>query len=150
MSCSKARTLHPTANSNVPELPDITAYIHALRERMVGEALLRVRVASPFLLRTFDPPLNATEGQRVLAITRMGKRIVFELENGLFLVLHLMIAGRLQWKEPNAKVPKKLGLCAFDMEQGTLILTEASKERRASLHVIRGERLIQAGLKCST
>jgi len=122
----------------VPELPDITAYIHALRDRTVGQTLLRVRVASPFLLRTFDPPLSAVDGQRVLDVSRLGKRIVFELEHELFLVLHLMIAGRLHWKEAAAKLPRKLGLCAFDFAHGTLLLTEASKERRASLHVVRG------------
>jgi len=123
----------------VPELPDIEVYLDALRERIEGAPLKRVRLASPFLLRSVEPPLEAVSGHRVIGLRRLGKRIVFELEEDLFLVLHLMIAGRLRWNDPGAKLPGKLGLAAFDFETGSLILTEASKRKRASLHVVRGE-----------
>lgn len=122
----------------MPELPDIVVYIDALRKRVAGRPLQRVRVAHPFLVRTFDPPLDAAEGRTVRGLRRLGKRIVFELDD-LFLVLHLMIAGRLHWKQPGAKPPGKVGLAAFDFPDGTLILTEAGTKRRASLHVVRGE-----------
>jgi formamidopyrimidine-DNA glycosylase len=122
----------------VPELPDVELYLAALRERVQGETFERARLASPFLLRSVDPPLGAAEGKRVRALSRLGKRIVLELEDELFLVVHLMIAGRFQWKERDAKVPGRVGLAAFDFSSGTLILTEASKKRRASLHVVRG------------
>ena len=123
----------------MPELPDIEVYLDALRERIEGAPLKRVRLASPFLLRSVEPPLEAVSGHRVIGLRRLGKRIVFELEEDLFLVLHLMIAGRLRWNDPGAKLPGKLGLAAFDFETGSLILTEASKRKRASLHVVRGE-----------
>ncbi len=127
----------------MPELPDITVYIAALTERTLGKRLDKVRLTSPFLLRSFEPPLKALEGQRVAELRRIGKRIVFGFGEELFLVLHLMVAGRLRYVERGAKVPGKVGLCAFDFEDATLILTEASKKKRASLHVVRGE----AGLK---
>jgi len=123
----------------MPELPDIVVYLEALHRRVAGRTLERVRVAHPFLVRTFDPPLDATFGKSVRALRRLGKRIVFELDGELFLVLHLMIAGRLHWKPPGAKPPGKLGLAAFDFPDGTLVLTEAGTQRRASLHVVRGE-----------
>jgi formamidopyrimidine-DNA glycosylase len=123
----------------MPELPDIEVYLDALRERIEGHELLGVRLGSPFLLRSVDPPVADVAGRRVTGLRRLGKRIVFELEEDLYLVLHLMIAGRLRWNEPGAKLPGKLGLAAFDFEAGSLIVTEASKKKRASLHVVRGE-----------
>jgi formamidopyrimidine-DNA glycosylase len=111
----------------VPELPDIEVYLDALRERIEGCELLRVRMGSPFLLRSVDPPIVEVSGRRVTGLRRLGKRIVFEFEEDLYLVLHLMIAGRLRWNDPGAKLPRKLGLAAFDFEPGSLIVTEASK-----------------------
>src|SRR5262245_57538330 len=109
----------------MPELPDIVVYIKCLGRRVVGRPLERVRVAHPFLVRTFDPPLDATHGKTLRSLRRLGKRIAFELDGDLFLVLHLMIAGRLHWKQLGAKPPGKLGLAAFDFPDGTLLLTEA-------------------------
>jgi formamidopyrimidine-DNA glycosylase len=123
----------------VPELPDIAAYLSALEPRIVGKRLERVRVASISLLRTADPPLASLEGQTVLELRRIGKRIAFGFEGGLWLVLHLMIAGRLHWRPPNAKLAGRRDLAALDFEDGTLVLTEAGTKRRASLHVLRGE-----------
>ena len=123
----------------MPELPDITVYIEALESRIAGQRLERARIAKPFLLRSFDPPITAAEGKAVTGLRRMGKRIVIELEDDLFLVVHLMIAGRLRWLEAGAKVPGKIGLAAFDFPNGTLILTEAGSKRRASLWLTRGE-----------
>ena len=123
----------------MPELPDIEVYLDALRERIEGCELLRVRMGSPFLLRSVDPPIEEVSGRRVTGLHRLGKRIVFELEGDLYLVLHLMIAGRLRWNDPGTKLPGKLGLAAFDFKPGSLIVTEASKRKRASLHVVRGE-----------
>ncbi|HJQ10927.1 MAG TPA: DNA-formamidopyrimidine glycosylase family protein [Gemmatimonadaceae bacterium] len=123
----------------MPELPDITVYIEALESRIVGHPLERIRIAKPFLLRSVDPPISAANGKRVLGVRRMGKRIVLEMEEDLFLVIHLMIAGRLRWLPTGAKVPGKLGLAAFDFPNGTLILTEAGSKRRASLWLVRGE-----------
>src|SRR5258706_9810022 len=122
----------------MPELPDIVVYVEALRARIAGQPLERVRVAHPFLVRTFDPPLDSTFGKTVRGFRRLGKRIVFELDDELFLVLHLMITGRLHWKPPGTKAPGKVGLAAFDFPNGTLTLTEAGTKRRASLHVVRG------------
>ena len=122
----------------MPELPDITVYIEALEARVVGQQVEAIRVASPFVVRTFDPPLSAIVGKQVLRLHRLGKRIAFELEEDLFLVLHLMIAGRLKWLDRGAKVPGKLGLAAFDFPRGTLLLTEAASKKRASLHLVRG------------
>lgn len=123
----------------MPELPDITIYLEALQPRIVGEELERVRVSSPSLLRTYQPPVSAVEGQRVERLRRLGKRIVWELEGDLFVVIHLMVAGRLRWREPGAAVPKKVGLAAFDFREGTLVLTEQGSHKRASLAIVRGE-----------
>jgi len=128
----------------VPELPDVTVYVEALARRVVGDRLERVRVASPLLLRTFDPPLSSAEGRAVLSVSRLGKRIVFALEGGLFLVLHLMISGRLKYLARGAAIPKKVGLAAFDFGKGTLILTEASPKKRASLHLLSGRETLAA------
>lgn len=122
----------------MPELPDVTVYLEALRRRVRGEVLEGVRLGSPFLVRTVEPPLEAAFGRRVTGFRRIGKRIVFELDGDLFLVLHLMIAGRLAWKKPGEKIPAKRGLAAFDFAPGTLLLTEASPKKRAALHVVRG------------
>lgn len=127
----------------MPELPDITVYIECLERRILGQRLVRVRVVSPFLLRSVEPPLSAVTGRTVVRLSRLGKRIVIEIEPDLFLVLHLMIAGRLHWKAPGAKPPSKIGLAAFDFDNGTLILTEAGSKRRASLYLVRGENELQ-------
>jgi formamidopyrimidine-DNA glycosylase len=127
----------------VPELPDITVYIEALASRVVGQPLERTRIAKPFLLRSVDPAMSAAEGKRVTGLRRMGKRIVLELEDDLFLVIHLMIAGRLRWVPTGTKVPGKIGLAAFDFPNGTLILTEAGSKRRASLWLVRGESALE-------
>jgi formamidopyrimidine-DNA glycosylase len=124
----------------MPELPDIVAYIDALRPRIGGARLDRIRLSSPFVLRSVDPPASEAFGRRVDGLRRIGKRIVFELEGELFVVLHLMIAGRLHWRGGGARVPGKVGLAAFDFSSGTLLMTEAGSKRRASIHVIRGER----------
>jgi formamidopyrimidine-DNA glycosylase len=135
----------------VPELPDVAIYIEALEARIGSARLQRVRLASPFLLRSFDPPLRAAEGRAVVGLRRLGKRIVIGLEGDLFLALHLMIAGRLRWKEAGAKVPGKLGLAALDFTTGTVLLTEAGTKRRAALHLVAGEEgldeLDQGGLE---
>jgi len=122
----------------VPELPDVLLYLHALRPRIVGRRIAGVRLASPFLLRSLDPPLSAVEGRAVIDLHRLGKRIVIEAEGDLFLVIHLMIAGRFHWKKAGAKIPGKVGLFALDFYNGTLILTEAGTKRQASLHVVQG------------
>ena len=127
----------------MPELPDITVYIEALASRVVGQPLQRIRIAKPFLLRSVDPPLSTAEGKRVTGLRRMGKRIVLELEDDLFLVIHLMIAGRLRWLPAGGKVPGKIGLAAFDFPNGTLIFTEAGSKRRASLWLVRGEQSLE-------
>lgn len=123
----------------MPELPDIVVYIEALEKRIVGHTLEKIRVAKPFLVRTVDPPLSALEGRQVESIRRIGKRIAIGFGDDLWLVIHLMIAGRLKWLDKGAKVPGKIGLAAFDFDSGTLILTEAGTTRRASLYVLRGE-----------
>jgi formamidopyrimidine-DNA glycosylase len=128
----------------MPELPDITVYVERLAERIQGHVLERVRLASPFLLRSVDPPLTATAGKTVRGVERLGKRIVFVLDDELFLVLHLMVSGRLKWQPAGAKVPGKVGLAAFDFAAGTLILTEASSKKRASLVVVRGRAAVDA------
>jgi formamidopyrimidine-DNA glycosylase len=127
----------------MPELPDITVYIEALESRIVGETLERTRIPKPFLLRSVDPPISAAHGRRVIGVRRMGKRIAVELEGDLFLVIHLMIAGRLRWVPAGGKVPGKIGLAAFDFTNGTLILTEAGSKRRASLWLVRGEKSLE-------
>jgi formamidopyrimidine-DNA glycosylase len=128
----------------MPELPDIAAYITALEARILGQPLERVRTASAFLLRTVDPPLAEVEGKTVRELRRIGKRIVIGVEDDLWLVLHLMIAGRLHWKPPQAKLAGRNALAAFDFPNGTLVLTEAGSKRRASLHVFRGEEAMQS------
>jgi formamidopyrimidine-DNA glycosylase len=123
----------------MPELPDIVAYIEALEKRIVAQKLESIRIASPFLLRTAVPPLRTAEGKAVMQIRRIGKRICIGLEGDLWLVLHLMIAGRLHWKERGAKLVRPRGLAAFDFPDGTLLWTEAGSQKRASLHVVSGE-----------
>ncbi len=123
----------------MPELPDITVYVEALERHILGETLERVRIQAPFLLRTFDPPIDAAFGKKVREIRRVGKRIALRFDDELWIVLHLMIAGRLLWKPRGAKLGGKLALAAFDFPSGTLVLTEAGSKRRASLHVLRGE-----------
>src|SRR5436190_562600 len=121
----------------MPELPDIVAYLDALAPRILGLRLERVRVTSPFLLRTADPPLSAVEGKTVTGLRRLGKRIVWEMEDQIFLVFHLMIAGRFKWRKRGAKAPGKIGLATFDFPDGTLVFTEATKKHRASLHAAK-------------
>jgi len=122
----------------MPELPDITVYIEALEARLIGRRLERVRLASPFLLRTAVPPIKSAECRKVVELRRLGKRIVLGLEGDLWLVLHLMIAGRLHWQPPNAPLKGKVGLAAFDFPDGSLTLTEAGSKKRASLHLLEG------------
>jgi len=127
----------------MPELPDITAYISALETRILGQTLERVRIASAFLLRTAQPPVSASEGKAVLEIRRIGKRIAIGVEGDLWLVLHLMIAGRLHWRPREAKLAGRNSLAAFDFSNGSLVLTEAGSKRRASLHVVDGENALE-------
>src|SRR5882672_4884844 len=122
----------------MPELPDLTVYIEQLSERILGQVLLGIRLANPFLLRSVDPPIEELAGRRARSLALLGKRIVIGLDGELFLLLHLMISGRLHWKDAGAKIPGRVGLAAFDFESGSLILTEASRKRRASLHLVRG------------
>jgi formamidopyrimidine-DNA glycosylase len=128
----------------MPELPDVSVYVEALQQRLLGQPLLKLRLASPFVLRTFDPPPSQLHGKTVQSIRRLGKRIVFELDGELFLIVHLMIAGRFRWLIPGAKVPGKLGLAALDFPNGTLVLTEAGSKRRASMHIVRGAEAVRA------
>ena len=128
----------------VPELPDISAYIFALEKRVLGQKLEHVRLGSPFLLRSVEPPLPEVDGRNVEQLRRIGKRIAFGLEGDLWLVLHLMIAGRLHWKKRDVKLGGRQNLAAFDFPNGSLLLTEAGSKRRASLHVVRGEENLAA------
>jgi formamidopyrimidine-DNA glycosylase len=128
----------------VPELPDIVVYIEALEKRILNRTLERVRVNSPFLVRTVDPPLRSAEGTKVRALRRIGKRIAIGLDDDLWLVLHLMIAGRLHWKPPGVKLAGRLALAAFDFPDGSLLLTEAGSRKRASLHAVSGEAALRA------
>ena len=123
----------------MPEFPDVTVYLEALTERVLNQPIQKIRIGSPFVLRSFEPPLSAAEGKKVLALRRVGKRIVFELEDDLFLIVHLMIAGRFHWKPKGAKIARKYGQAAFDFPHGTLLLTEAGTKKRASIHLVRGE-----------
>ena len=123
----------------MPELPDVVVYIEALDARIRGKVLNRLRLGSPFVLRTVEPAPGEIAGRRVVGLRRIGKRIVMALEGDLFVVIHLMIAGRFKWLAPNAKLPGKVGLAAFDFDEGTLLLTEAGSKRRASIHIVRGE-----------
>ena len=127
----------------MPELPDILLYLHALGPRVIGHRIDDVRLASPFLLRSIDPPLSSVAGRRVVALDRLGKRIVFELEDELYLIFHLMIAGRFRWKDTGTRIPGKVGLLAVDFDNGTLILTEAGTKRQASLHVVGGRSALE-------
>ncbi|MCZ6887945.1 MAG: formamidopyrimidine-DNA glycosylase [Gammaproteobacteria bacterium] len=122
----------------MPELPDLTVYIEHLEQRLIGERLNAIRLSSPFLLRSVSPTVDEVCGYRVDAVRRLAKQIVFELDDGLYMVIHLMIAGRLRWHDAGAAVPKRNGLAAFDFDAGTLIFTEASKKKRASLRLVRG------------
>jgi formamidopyrimidine-DNA glycosylase len=128
----------------MPELPDIQAYLGALRGRVAGQTLTRVRIASPFLLRSVEPPLSAVEGHTVREMRRIGKRIAFGFDNGLWMVLHLMIAGRLHWRPVGAKLGGRQNLAAFDFPDGSLVLTEAGAKRRASLQVVANEEALEA------
>ena len=138
----------------MPELPDITVYIEALEQRIQGTTIKRIRIASPFLLRTAVPPLSSVEGRKVTALRRLGKRICIGVEGDLWLVLHLMIAGRLHWYTDQAKAAKARGVASFEFSSGTLTLTEAGTQKRASLHVVEGEagleRLDPGGLEVFT
>lgn len=123
----------------MPELPDIELYLHALRSRIVGKRLERIRLASPFLVRSFSPPIDHAHGKTVVGLQRLGKRLVWQLEDDLFLIIHLMIAGRFKFLEAGAKIPGKVGLAAFDFAHGSLVLTEAGSKRRASLYLVKGD-----------
>ncbi len=125
----------------MPELPDVTVYIEAIERRVAGEVLNRLRLLSPFVLRTVEPSPADVENKRVTGVRRIGKRIVIALEGELFIVIHLMIAGRFRW---NQKPPGKIGLAAFEFSSGTLVLTEAGSKRRASIHIVRGEKALRA------
>jgi formamidopyrimidine-DNA glycosylase len=127
----------------MPELPDITIYIEALERRIVARELAAVRIRSPFLLRTFDPPMDSVKGKSVREIVRLGKRIVLGLDDDLWLILHLMIAGRLHWKPPKAKLSGRTSLAALDFPHGTLLLTEAGTKHRASLFLVRGREALR-------
>jgi len=128
----------------MPELPDIVVYLEALERRVLGQTLTGVGIASPSVLRTFDPPYDAAAGQRVEGLRRVGKRLVFEFPDELFMVIHLMIAGRLRWSAPGASIPRKVGLAAMDFEEGTLVLTEQGTRKRAGLWVLKGEDALAA------
>jgi formamidopyrimidine-DNA glycosylase len=128
----------------LPELPDVTVYLEALERRIAGARLERVRLVTPFLLRSVDPPLTAAAGTVVTGLRRLGKRLVIALEDDLFLVIHLMIAGRLHWRAAGARPPGKIGLAAFDFSTGTLVMTEAGTKKRASLDLVRGEAALRA------
>ena len=138
----------------MPELPDILLYLHALRSRIVGHVVQHVRLASPFLLRSIAPPPSAVEGKAIVDLQRLGKRIVLEAEGEIFMVFHLMIAGRFRWKPPQTKIPGKIGLLAIDFDHGTLLMTEAGTKRQASLHIVEGRsalaQQIQAVSRCWT
>jgi formamidopyrimidine-DNA glycosylase len=122
----------------MPELPDILLYLHALRPRVIGHQISRIRLASPFLLRSIDPPLTTVEERTITGLHRLGKRVVFEVDRDWFLIFHLMIAGRFRWKPSGTAIPGKIGLLAIDLDNGTLIMTEAGTKRQASLNVVQG------------
>jgi len=128
----------------MPELPDIVVYIENLESRIQGRTLERIRILNPFVLRTAIPPISAAEGRKVAGLRRLGKRIVIGLEGSLFLVLHLMVAGRLRWFEGKTRLPGKIALAAFDFDSGTLVFTEAGTKRRASIHLVQGEAAVNA------
>jgi len=128
----------------MPELPDLTVYLEGLESRIANRRLVRVRLLNPFLLRTAVPPIGAAEGRQVTGLRRIGKRIVIALEGDLYLVLHLMVAGRLRWLEGKAKPPGRITLALFEFENGVLAFTEAGTKRRASLHLVQGEAALRA------
>jgi formamidopyrimidine-DNA glycosylase len=128
----------------VPELPDVTVYVESIASRIVDQPLVKIRIGNPFVLRSVDPTPSDIAGKRVLSVRRMGKRIVIALEDDLFIVIHLMIAGRFKWLASGAKLPGKMGLAALDFPNGTLLLTEAGSKRRASIHIVRGEDAVRA------
>jgi formamidopyrimidine-DNA glycosylase len=128
----------------MPELPDVELYLTALRPRIGGTKLEGMRIASPFLVRTVEPPVDAAAGRRVTSLSRLGKRIVLGLDDDLFLVLHLMIAGRLRWRPPGAAIPARIGLAALDFAPGSVLITEAGSKRRAALHLVRGSGALAA------
>ena len=123
----------------MPELPDLTIYIEALEARLLDKQITQIRRTSPFFVRTVEPPLTEAHGRRVIELRRIGKRIAIGLEDEFWIVIHLMIAGRFQWKSPDAPIPKRIGLATIDSEDGTLIITEAGSKKRASLHFIQGD-----------
>ncbi len=128
----------------MPELPDLEVYADAVRSRTAGRPVRRIRIGNPFVLRSADPPLAEATDRRVAAVRRLGKRLVLALEGDLFLAIHLMIAGRLHWKEAGAKLPGRVGLAAIDFDEGSLVLTEAGTKRRAAIHLVRGESALAA------
>ncbi|TMH98824.1 MAG: formamidopyrimidine-DNA glycosylase, partial [Betaproteobacteria bacterium] len=134
----------PSYDRRVPELPDLTVYLERLAARIANRRLARIRLLNPFLLRTAVPPIARVEGKKVLNLCRLGKRIVVELEGELYLVLHLMIAGRLRWIEGNNKAPARITLALFEFDNGVLAFTEAGTKRRASLHVVEGKAALDA------
>ena len=142
-ACDLRPSILDLKTSAMPELPDVTVYIEALRERVLDQIIQRIRIGSPFVVRTFDPPIKEVERKKILALRRIGKRIVIELEDDLFLIFHLMIAGRLHWKPKGAKIARKYGQAAIDFPNGTLLLTEAGTKKRASIHLVRGEASLQ-------
>jgi formamidopyrimidine-DNA glycosylase len=142
--CDLASHHGPWQARIVPELPDVVAYLTALETRVVGQRLERLRVASPFVLRSVDPPVAEVEGRAVVGLRRVGKRIVLALDGGLFVVIHLMIAGRLHWRPAGTRPPGRIGLAAFEFPTGTLTLTEAGTKRRASINLTRGEAALTA------
>ncbi len=128
----------------MPELPDITVYVERIAERVKGHALENIRFASPFVLRTAVPPIRDAFGKHVIGVERLGKRIVFSLEHDLIIVVHLMVSGRFRWEPKGAKIPGKVGLAAFDFDSGSLVLTEASSKKRASIHLVVGKEALRA------
>ncbi len=128
----------------MPELPEIEAYLYALRPRIVGQELKELRVASFSLLRTYDPPISAVDGKKVTGVHRIGKRIAINLKDDLAIVIHLMIAGRLKWEKVGKAIPKRYGLAALDFDDGTLQLTEAGTKRRATMHIVKGKEALDA------
>ena len=138
------RQIYYWLHRRVPELPDIVVYVESLETRILGRTLQRIRLLNPFLLRTAVPPVSAVDGKQVLGVSRLGKRIVIGFQGNLFLVLHLMIAGRLRWFDGMAKVPGRIALAIFEFDNGTLVVTEAGTKRRASLHLVEGEAAAQA------
>ena len=138
MSPSSAAAAHHTL-CLMPELPDVEVYVDCLKQRVVGKQLRRVRLVNPFVLRSVTPPLEAVENHDVLSVRRLEKRVVIGLTGDLFIVVHLMVAGRFRWRTPDDRIPKTLGLAAFEFSSGTLLLTEAGSTKRASVHVVQGQ-----------